>query len=105
MSKSEDMICNLCRYPGSDLRLIGCGCTIHAVSFLSRRDRQGILFRQVQNADLDSAFLEFFYLIDFFHRDVDNHLVLLPSPKFCLVLFLIMEIGPTLSDRDPNRST
>jgi hypothetical protein len=26
------MTCRLCRFPGSDLRLAGCGCTIHAVS-------------------------------------------------------------------------
>jgi hypothetical protein len=26
------MACRLCRFPGSDLRLVGCGCTIHAVS-------------------------------------------------------------------------
>jgi hypothetical protein len=30
--KSDDMICSLCRYPGSDLRLVGCGCCVHAVS-------------------------------------------------------------------------
>ena len=25
--------CKLCKYPGWDLRLLGCGCTIHAVSY------------------------------------------------------------------------
>jgi hypothetical protein len=33
--KSNDMICGLCRYPGSDLRLVGCGCCVHAVSQFS----------------------------------------------------------------------
>jgi hypothetical protein len=32
--KSNDMICSVCRYSGSDLRLVGCGCCVHAVSHL-----------------------------------------------------------------------
>jgi hypothetical protein len=31
--KNNEFVCNLCRYPGSDMRLVGCGCTIHAVRF------------------------------------------------------------------------
>jgi hypothetical protein len=26
-------VCKICRFEGSDLRIAGCGCTIHAVSF------------------------------------------------------------------------
>jgi hypothetical protein len=31
-SGANPMACQMCRFPGSDLRLAGCGCTIHAVS-------------------------------------------------------------------------
>jgi hypothetical protein len=31
-SSADAMLCRVCSYPGSDLRLIGCGCTVHAVS-------------------------------------------------------------------------
>jgi hypothetical protein len=31
-SSADAMLCGVCNYPGSDLRLIGCGCTVHAVS-------------------------------------------------------------------------
>jgi hypothetical protein len=33
MAGGDGMSCRLCRYQGSDIRLLGCGCTLHAVSF------------------------------------------------------------------------
>lgn len=30
MASADGINCNLCRHPGSDVRLIGCGCTLHA---------------------------------------------------------------------------
>lgn len=30
MASGDAMSCRLCRYPGSDIRLLGCGCTLHA---------------------------------------------------------------------------
>ncbi len=31
-TKEDNMLCKVCQYRGSDIRLVGCGCTIHAVS-------------------------------------------------------------------------
>ena len=36
-ASGTNMACRLCRFPGSDLRLAGCGCTIHAVSLRRKR--------------------------------------------------------------------
>eukprot|EP00980_Cylindrotheca_fusiformis_P028262 scaffold22589_cov138-Cylindrotheca_fusiformis.AAC.25 len=33
MAQRQENVCSLCRYDGSDIRIVGCGCTIHAVSF------------------------------------------------------------------------
>lgn len=35
MASADGINCKLCRHPGSDVRLMGCGCTLHAVSFSS----------------------------------------------------------------------
>ena len=31
-NKSEDSICRLCNHGASDIRVLGCGCTLHSVS-------------------------------------------------------------------------
>ena len=36
--RPQGMACNLCRYPGGDLRVLGCGCIVHAVSRLAWRE-------------------------------------------------------------------
>jgi hypothetical protein len=39
MASGDSMSCRLCRYQGSDIRLLGCGCTLHAVSFIFHHRR------------------------------------------------------------------
>jgi hypothetical protein len=31
-NNSEDLICRLCNHGASDIRVLGCGCTLHSVS-------------------------------------------------------------------------
>jgi hypothetical protein len=41
-SPTDNMVCSVCNCPGCELRLIGCGCTIHAVSCHGTRSRSSM---------------------------------------------------------------
>ena len=49
--------CGICKYPGSDLRFLGCGCSINAVSYIFApidvKDRHSLSTTTLQEAVVD----------------------------------------------------
>ena len=93
MTSSGNIVCcKICQYPGYDLRVLGCGCTLHAVSWTREKvaqEKEGSFGEQTKNPTWLQCWLKVFSDEGRWLRSFQDDIVLLNFAVLMLVISLL----------------